>query len=402
MPEKIDLNPIIKPAGRNCNAACRYCFYRTEAGADDRMTDEILQRITAEVSRVARRPIFSWQGGEPTLMGLDFFRKAVDLQKQHNPGSPPPNAFQTNGILIDGQWASFLAQNRFLTGLSIDGPRDVHDSFRTRANGSGTFNSVIRAADLLAHHNAEFNILTVLGKHNVSQPERLWRFFRSKGFRFLQFIPCLQHAPDGAVLAPNSPDPDDLADFYCAFFDLYFEDARGRLPVSVRLFDNVLSVLLGYPPAACVYASTCSNQIVFDADGSVYACDWYVLPEWRLGSIMESPLDELLTGERNRAFAERSTRRPDLCDNCKWLSFCFGGCPLHRSVTPDGRSCFCAAYTRLFDYAMPRFQQIAREIHERRSTQERRAPTAAHTPPNDPCPCGSGRKFKKCCARKPS
>jgi len=394
----LDLNPIIKPAGRNCNCACEYCFYSGESGSDVMMSHQTLARLVSEVARVAVRPAFSWQGGEPTLLGTPFFEKAVALQKEAFGGTVPPNAFQTNGVLIDANWATFLKDNNFLVGLSLDGPRDIHDAVRTRAGGQGTFNDVMRASQRLRNHGADFNILCVVGKHNVTEPARLWRFFRSHGYDFLQFIPCLQHSPEGEVLLPQSPTPGELGRFYCDLFDCWLEEARAGRIVSVRIFDNALGILLGQPPTTCLFSPACSNQIVIDADGSVYACDWYVLPQWRLGNIMDAPLDDLLESDLNKRFRDNSTVRSPRCDNCKYLRLCFGGCPLHRTVLGDGENYFCDAYTKLYDHAVNGLLEVAKTIYARQQTARRPAQRRAR--PNDPCPCGSGRKFKKCCGEK--
>ena len=397
---KLDLNPIIKPAGRNCNCACEYCFYSTEAGSDVMMSDETLERLVSEVARVAIRPAFSWQGGEPTLMGRAFFEKAVALQKEAFGGRVPPNAFQSNGLLIDGKWATFLKENAFLVGLSIDGPKEIHNCVRFRAGGEGTFDDVMRAAERLRNHGADFNILCVVGKHNVGEAGRLWRFFRSHGFDFLQFIPCLQHSHTGEVLLPQSATPEEMGRFYCELFDCWLEEARAGRIVSVRIFDNAMGILLGQAPTTCLYAPSCSNQIVVDADGSVYACDWYVLPEWRLGNIMESGLDALLETELNRRFRENSAKLPERCQTCKYLRLCFGGCPLHRTVRSDGENYFCDAYLELYDHAVDGLLEVAKTIYDRH--QRAQGPVRVRARPNDPCPCGSGLKFKKCCGQRPT
>ena len=394
---KLDFNPIIKPAGGNCNCACGYCFYGAAAGSDAMMSHQTLTRVVSEVARVAARPAFSWQGGEPTLLGMAFFEKAIALQKEAFGGKVPSNAFQTNGILIDGTWATFLKDNDFLVGLSLDGPRDIHNAVRSRPGGQGTFDDVMRAAQRLRNHGAQFNILCVVGKHNVGEAERLWRFFRSGGFDFLQFIPCLQHSDQGEVLLPQSPTADELGGFYCRLFDCWFEEARAGRIASVRIFDNALGILMGQPPTTCLFAPNCSNQIVIDADGSVYACDWYVLPDWRLGSIMETDLDALLECELNKRFRENSAARSQRCDRCRYLRLCFGGCPLHRTVRDDGENYFCDAYIKLYDHAVDGLLEVAKTIYAHR--QREHPPGRQRARPNDPCPCGSGRKFKKCCGR---
>ncbi|MFH0962478.1 MAG: SPASM domain-containing protein [Planctomycetota bacterium] len=390
---RLPVSPILKPAGSACNCACGYCFYRPGAPAPARMSPEILERVTAEILRVSTEPIFNWQGGEPTLMGVDFFRRAIELQKGADKGKPAFNAIQTNGMLIDDEWASFFAENGFLAGVSLDGPEDVHNAFRKRPDGRGTWQDVIRAVRILQRHDAELNILTVVGKHNVERHGDLWRLLRAYDLRFVQLIPCLRHGESGEILLPNSPSPEALARFYCRLFDLWMVDLRKNIYTSVQLFDHVVRTDLNQPPALCVFAPSCFNQIVVESDGSVYPCDWYVLPEWRLGNVMQTDLDVLLGGELNRSFQERSRKLSSRCRGCEFLRYCFGGCPLHRSA--DGTNYFCETYIRFFEHARPRLAELARSSGPSRAQ-------AAKPRGGDPCPCGSGRKYRKCCGRPAS
>ncbi len=353
------LTILIKPASGLCNMRCQYCFYADVAsrreGALALMDEAVLiATIRSALAHADGCCQLMFQGGEPTLAGLPFFERVVALTGRLNGKNLPVSfAIQTNGLLIDEDWARFLSKRRFLVGLSMDGGADIHDSLRPDAAGKGTWRRVDRAAQLLSKHGCEYNILTVVGKSVARHGGSVYN--QLKKHRHLQFIPCMDDL-DGAE-KPYSLTPALYGQFLCAAFDAYFEDIQRGQYTSVRNFDNYVGMLMGRPPENCAMSGRCSANPVVEHDGSVYPCDFYCLDEWRLGNIQEEPLADLLAGDRARAFeAFASEDHPD-CRACQWMPLCRGGC--RRDYAQD-RNRYCIAYKKFFEHSYPRLQQIAR------------------------------------------
>ena len=364
------------------------------------MTAETADRfITTAMAYGAARTSFCWQGGEPTLLGPDFYKRAAETQHRHPaPGRQVENSLQTNGTLLNAEWCRFLSSHRFLVGLSLDGPEDIHNRYRTRADGRGSFGQVMEAAGLMTGHGVDFNILTLLTDANINQPERLYRFFRQQGFNHLQFIPCIENGPDGRLL-DYSATAADLGRFYCRLFDLWLED--GFPHVSIRLFEDILIYMLDGVRASCAWGERCDSYLLVEHNGDCYPCDFFVYPEWRLGNILTRDVRDLLNDPLRRRFARMKSERDPACSACPWLDFCQGDCTRHRRTGPAdfrGRSMYCQAWQGLLDHITGHPSDIrslalaARRDHARIQIKKPGR--------NDPCPCGSGRKYKKCCLNK--
>ncbi|MCL5269311.1 MAG: anaerobic sulfatase maturase [bacterium] len=436
---------LVKPSGPDCNLGCSYCFYLQKSQLfgetrRHRMSDQVLAEMIRQVMRDGTASVsFGWQGGEPTLMGLDFFRKAVALQQQYgSPSQEVGNALQTNGMVIDDAWADFLGRYNFLIGLSLDGPQHVHDHYRRTRGGEPTWERVVRTARLLMNKRVAVNSLTVVNDYSVRFPEEIYQFHRSLGLRFMQFIPCVeQDVANPAAAAPFSVTAEAYGEFLCRVFDLWRKDFRnGRPGTSVRWFDSIFHTYVGAPPPECTLLRECGCYVVVEHNGDVYACDFFVEPGWKLGNVLEGSLIEMLNSPRQREFGRMKLAIPEACTACPWLAHCHGGCTKDRIQDPrdGGMTHFCKAYQIFFDYAHPTFERMAEQwlreqrdnlaAHERAAARQRAAQPAARaaTPArgvpgrvapaaataagagrpvgaNSPCPCGSGRKYKRCCGR---
>ena len=363
------LSLLIKPASSLCNLDCRYCFYHDVAEnratpSHGIMPDEVLETMVRKALAFADGDCtFAFQGGEPTVAGLPFFERVVALQRQYNTKKVRVhNAIQTNGIAIDAAWAQFLAKNRFLTGVSLDGPRDIHDANRVDAREMGSFDRVMAAIGHLKAAGADFNILSVVTGWSARHAAKIHRFFRQEGFAYLQFIPCLDPFGEPPFSRPHSLTPARYAVFLTTMFDLWKEDALRKTPVSIRWFDNLAGMLLGAPPEACGMSGRCSCQFVVESDGSVYPCDFYVLDEWKIGSILTDGFIEMRESEPARRFIEQSLPEDATCTQCEWRSLCRGGCRRYREPFVDGQpglNLHCAAYRAFFAHALPGLRQVA-------------------------------------------
>lgn len=359
---------MLKPTGAACNLDCQYCFYlRKEAlyqGVSSRMSEDVLEEFTRQYLQAQSAPevYFTWQGGEPTLMGLDFFRKAVHLQRQYaKPGVTVYNALQTNGVLLDDEWCRFLKENRFLVGLSLDGPRDLHDAYRVDKRGRATFEKVYRALKLLQKYQVDYNVLCVVNRHNATQPLRVYRFFRGEGVRFIQFIPAVEATPEGGVTSWTVP-PAAWGEFLCTVFDEWVRRDVGT--VFVQHFDVALEAWLGLEPSLCVHARSCGNCLAMERNGDLFACDHYVSPDYFLGNLLEVPLAQMVASPFQRQFGEDKWQRlPRQCRECEVLFACHGGCPKDRFArTSDGEenlNYLCEGYKRFFMHIAPYMQQMA-------------------------------------------
>ncbi|HXK60831.1 MAG TPA: anaerobic sulfatase-maturation protein [Acidobacteriota bacterium] len=423
-----------KPSGPLCNLDCRYCFYlekeRLFPGKPKwAMSEEVLETYVREYIEALDIPVinFAWQGGEPTLLGVKFFERAVELQKKYANGKRIENAIQTNGILIDDEWGDFLARNNFLVGLSIDGPRELHDHYRVDKGGRPTFDRVMKGLACLKKHGVEFNTLTVVQRHNSQYPLEVYRFLKEHGSGFMQFIPIVERIAeepkpgDLVLISPDSDRPARVSDwsveplqfgrFLTAIFDEWVRNDVGQF--YVQLFDVSLEAWVGLQPSLCIFRETCGEAMIIEHNGDVYSCDHYVYPENRLGNIMENPLVPLVTSEQQRKFGlDKRDRLPRYCLDCEFRFACNGECPKHRFArTPDGEeglNYLCPAYKMFFKHVDPYMQFMAQELSEQRPPanvmrwareRDMRAAGKSHPGRNDPCLCGSGKKYKKCCGR---
>jgi len=311
------------------------------------------------------------------LMGLDFYKKAVELQKKYGAagqarlpkgssvGQEVGNSLQTNAILLNDEWCQFLHDSNFLVGISIDGPKELHDYYRLDYSGSGTFDRVMRAIEKCKEHKVEFNTLTLINDKNVVQPDQLFDFFIENGIRYLQFIPCVETDPATGEIEDFSATPQQLGEFWCRIFDRWYE--YGPQNLSIRDFDSILSYCIMGKHTICTFDKQCSQYIVIEYTGDAFCCDFFVEPRWRLGNIFETPIEKLAASSKKRAFARAKQNLCNKCLLCRHLAICRGGCMKDRAPFDKegfGReSYFCEAYKRFFDYAMPRFMQIAAQIN---------------------------------------
>ena len=360
-----NVSVLIKPASSLCSLRCEYCFYRDIAQkraveSYGLMQEEVLEQIIEKTLAFADGfAEFSFQGGEPTLRGLDFFRRAMALQRRHNRKNVAvSNCLQTNGVELDAAWAEFLRENRFLVGISLDGPEDVHDFFRRDAEGRGTHARVMRTIGLLREYGVEFNVLFVVNSRNAREPERLYEYFRDNGLAYLQPIPCMEpqgETPGGRAYSLENA---EYAAFLKGFFDRWYADISAGREVSVRFFDNLVRAAMGMQPETCTMLGSCRCQYVFEADGSVYPCDFYTTDEWRMGNIRTAGLAELYASPAAERFAVTSLPVAEKCRRCRWYGLCRGGCRRDKAAdTLLNR--YCEAYSAFFEYAHERIRLLA-------------------------------------------
>jgi uncharacterized protein len=423
---------LAKPTGPLCNLNCKYCFYLekeklySSAGRWG-MPEDVLECYVRQYIESQDIPTvnFAWQGGEPTLLSVEFFRKAVELQRRYANGKRIENSIQTNGVLLDDAWCAFLAAEHFLVGLSIDGPRKMHDHYRVDKGGAPTFDRVMNGLQSLQKHRVEFNTLTCVQKHNSRYPLEVYQFLTDVGSRFMQFIPVVERIaatapPDGlALVSPSSRletrvaewsvEPRQFGKFLCAIFGQWVRRDVGRY--YVQLFDVSLESWLGMESSLCVFRTTCGDAAALEHNGDLYSCDHYVYPENRLGNIMEAPLDALMSSPAQRRFgSDKRDTLPRYCRDCEVKFACNGACPKHRFMpAPDGEAglnYLCAGYRMFFKHVDPFMRFMAEELRNERAPanvmdwiKEKDVAGSVKAGPgrNDPCPCGSGRKYKKCC-----
>ena len=353
---------MVKPVGSHCNLRCRYCYYLpTPQLGPPRMTDEVLERFIRQYIAASPGPqiSFVWHGGEPTLAGLDFYRRAVELQRRYLPSRWTCwNNLQTNGVLLDDEWCAFLAEHRFDIGLSIDGTRWLHDDQRPSARGDGSYQAAADAIVRLQAHGLRPDLLCTVTAAAAAEPLAVYRNLRRFDTGWVQFIPI------AAFDAAGQPTPDSVSGeaygaFLCAVFDEWALNDLGRL--DVQLFAETARMVAGGAPGLCWLAPTCGRALIVEADGGVYSCDHYVTPPHRLGDLLTADLGELADSAAQRRFGEaKRTTLPDQCRACRWLALCHGGCPKDRSTagaTP-GLNHLCAGLARFFAHATPTLARI--------------------------------------------
>ena len=406
-----DFSLLIKPASFDCNLRCKYCFYlRKEeffGKCKHRMSDEVLEKMVSSFIKLdMRNHIFSWQGGEPTMMGLDFFKKALKLMQKYGLGKNVTNTLQTNGTLLNDDWAHLLHKYKFLIGLSLDGLPEIHNENRYDAAGKGTHYRVINTMKLLKRQRVEFNILTLVNKSNVKRPLEVYRYLKKLGVKYHQYIECVEYMPDGK-LAPFAISGPEWGKFLCSIFDEWYKN--DRYDVSVRLFDTILTKLVERRVIACSMGRDCRQYLVVEHNGDIYPCDFFVEPRFKLGNIMENSWEEMLESPLYKEFGMRKRASDAYCDSCEWLELCAGCCPKNR---PDfgGEakqvSELCAGWKIFYSHTIDRFKSLAAEIRHNREMENRMHVHRQVLPMlqqgriglEAPCPCGSGMLIKECMA----
>lgn len=427
---------LAKPIGPICNLDCKYCFYleKEQLYPDTQkwgMNDEVLESYIRQYIEAQDVPEidFAWQGGEPTLLGVEFFAKVVALQKKYAAGKTIRNAFQTNGVLLNDDWGRFLGSNHFLVGLSIDGPAELHDYYRVDKGQQPTFARVMRGIDALKKHHVEFNTLTVVNRKNSYEPLAVYRFLKEVGSGFMQFIPVVERKTSFvqiqgvAARDQASSDPESLVTdwsveakqygkFLNAIFDEWVRNDVGKY--FVQLFDVALESWVGLESSLCVFRQSCGSAMAIEHNGDLYSCDHFVYPEHKLGNILNASMLDLAESEQQKSFGmAKLDALPAYCQRCDVRFACNGECPKHRfATTPQGEpglNYLCSAYKSFFNHIDPAMRFMAQELQAGRSPQnvmawlgagrKKTVPQKTGTGRNDICICGSGLKYKKCCGR---
>ena len=431
MSKQFPFNIITKPVGSLCNLRCDYCFYlkkesmfQAKTLAEYEITKDALDKYISDYIRSqpegTREINFVWQGGEPTLLSVEFYKTIVTLQKKYSrAGMNISNSLQTNATLLDDGKIIFFKDNNFLIGVSIDGPEDLHDLYRRDASGNGSFKMVMRGIELLQKYNAEFNTLTAVNNFNSKAPERVYKFLRETGSNFFQFIPIVEPVYDGTsdeMVKPDFPGPEFIpgrvsersvdalswGNFLVEVFKCWASQDIGG--IFVQHFDLFLGIYMGYPPSLCSHSKNCGKAMAMEHNGNLYSCDHFVFEENYLGNIFENELKDLVTQDLQITFGEAKYKSlTEECRRCPFLKLCWGGCLKDRIVkTKSGfQNYLCSGYLNFFQFSFPYFQAMATALSRKIPASEYRMfidkKIYSGVKRNEPCPCLSGKKFKNCC-----
>ncbi|MBD3415457.1 MAG: anaerobic sulfatase maturase [Candidatus Aminicenantes bacterium] len=366
---------IVKPIGAVCNLNCQYCYYLDKKDLypqkkSFRMPLAVLEEFTKQYILCQPDSIqeihFAWQGGEPSLLGLDFFKKAVAFQKEYAPqGVNIANSFQTNGTLLDDDWGQFFHDESFLIGISLDGPEAIHDRFRTDSQGKGSFQQAMKGLEILKKHKVEFNTLTVVNSYNGNQPQKVYEFLKQSGSTFFQFIPIVETDEKGSI-TKESVGPRQWGRFLQTVFDSWLSSDIGR--IFVQRFDVCLGLHMGLLSSLCVFSETCGRAAALEHNGDLYSCDHFVFKEYHLGNIAEQNLTSLIDSEKQKKFGkDKKDSLPKQCQKCHYLSVCNGGCPANRLDIKTGEpfrlNHLCEGYKLFFSHSRPYFKAMAKSLH---------------------------------------
>ena len=403
---------LIKPAGADCNLRCTYCFYLEKCNlypgtSKHRMPDSVLEKlIQSYMATIQPTYAFSWQGGEPALMGLDFFRRVTALQKSYGKtGAVVSNGIQTNATLIDDAFAEHLERYRFLAGVSLDGPSDIHDRFRRTRGGRLSHATVLKGIDVLKRHNVEFNILVLISQANVNRAGDVYRYLVDEGFFYHQYIPCVEFDDRGKLL-PFAVSGPEWGNFLCEIFDQWYP--RDVYNVSIRHFDSLLHKIVDSSVTVCTLGDNCCQYFVVEHNGDIYPCDFFVQKDLKLGNVMKNTWSHALNSLVYREFGARKALWNKVCGTCEFLNLCCGDCLKHRmhgNHPAYNLSRLCSGWKHFLKHTKNAFNALSQKIQVERSKNAnydsaRKINTGSTGTPvgrNQPCPCGSGRKFKKCC-----
>ncbi len=350
---------LIKPASADCNLRCEYCFYIGHLAArKTRMSYEVLEKIISSYMSVKLPQYsFGWQGGEPMMMGIDFYKKAIELQKKYAPrGSSVSNGIQTNTTLVDSEAASFFKEYNFLTGVSLDGPAVFHDHYRKTVNGAPTHRAVMRGVENLRRAGADFNILTLVNNNNVKYPETIYKYLREKSFYYHQYIPCVEY--DGDKPLPWTISGEEWGNFLLGIFNIW--KRRDVKRVSVRFFDSILNYFVRGVPSTCTIDKNCCQYFVLEHNGDVFPCDFFVDEELKLGNIYDDDFESLGKADLYTGFGEKKADIEDECLSCPYLKLCHGGCQKNRIL--DRKTVLCSGYRMFYKEALPVFREMADDV----------------------------------------
>ncbi|MBN1984015.1 MAG: anaerobic sulfatase maturase [Chitinivibrionales bacterium] len=398
-----------KPAGSLCNLSCHYCYYVGKKGlypdaSPLRMSDAILERYIVSHIQASTEPTiyFSWHGGEPTILGIDYFQKIVSLQRKHRPAHRTiANGLQTNGTLLDDQWCRFLAREGFTVGISMDGPRQFHNRYRVAGDQSPSFDRVLRGYEFLLNYGIPCEILCVVHQDNVGYPLEVYRFFKQLEARYVTFLPLVEPVPGTQAVSGRSVPARQFGEFLCSIFIEWKSGDVGT--VTIQLFEEAARIAFQQDHSLCIFRKKCGGVPVIEHNGDFYSCDHFVDSRHCLGNISSTPLAELLESPAQIAFGQAKwATLPSMCRRCEVLDMCNGECPKNRFLkTPDGEpglNYLCAGYKLFFTSYRPFVQQIAALI---RQPNRENVPVSDSKPGrNSLCPCGSGKKYKSCCLQK--
>jgi uncharacterized protein len=381
------------------------------------MPDEVLKQMIKSYMATPQ-PMYSigWQGGEPTLMGVEFFQKVVDFQQRYGrSGARVGNGLQTNATLITDDMASLFGKYHFLVGCSLDGPPEVHDRYRRDAGGKASHTNVLRGLETLKRHHVEFNILVLVSQSNIARAREVYRYLVDAGYLFHQYIPCVEFDAAGNLL-PFAITGEEWGNFLCELFDEWYQ--TGTTKVSIRHFDSILSKMVDGVNTMCVMGDNCCQYFVVEHNGDIYPCDFFVEDSLKIGNVMDTSWEEALNSPIYKKFGAQKAQWNAACDTCEFLGLCGADCLKHRLYAdnpPHTLGWLCAGWKQFFSYTQERFQRLAERVRRQRMREQRRmqaqqrlyrspTPKSPEQKPdfkgvgrNDPCPCGSGRKFKKCC-----
>ena len=377
---------MLKPAGAHCNLACKYCYYLEKNNLYQNshrhlMSDEMLEQFTREYIEAQTMPqvLFTWHGGEPLMRSIDFYKKALALQKKYAHGKQIDNVIQTNGTLLTDEWCEFFAQNHWLVGISIDGPQEYHDHYRVTPAGKPSWEKVMQGIQLLKKHRVEWNAMAVVNAYNAEHPLEFYHFFRDNGCQYLQFTPIVERLTeheDGRTLASLADDreipladasvtPQQWGNFLCTIFDDWVRHDVGK--TFVEIFDCTLANWMGVLPGICAYSKECGHAGVMEHNGDVYSCDHFVFPEYKLGNIREQSLIDMLYGEKQQAFSRlKHTSLPRQCKECNMEFACHGECPKNRfekdKYGEPGLNYLCQGYYQYYTHVAPYMDFMKREL----------------------------------------
>lgn len=377
---------MLKPAGAHCNLACKYCYYLEKNNLYQNshrhlMTDEMLEQFTREYIEAQTMPqvLFTWHGGEPLMRSIDFYRKALALQKKYANGKQIDNVIQTNGTLLTDEWCEFFAKNHWLVGISIDGPQEYHDHYRVTPDGKPSWEKVMQGISLLKKHRVEWNAMAVVNAYNAEHPLEFYHFFRDNGCQYLQFTPIVERLTeheDGRTLASLADDreipladasvtPQQWGNFLCTIFDDWVRHDVGK--TFVEIFDCTLANWMGGLPGICAYSKECGHAGVMEHNGDVYSCDHFVFPEYKLGNIRDQSLIDMLYGEKQQAFSRlKHTSLPRQCKECDMEFACHGECPKNRfekdKYGEPGLNYLCQGYYQYYTHVAPYMDFMKREL----------------------------------------
>ncbi len=381
---------MLKPAGAHCNLACKYCYYLEKNNLYDKshrhiMSDEMLEQFTREYIEAQTMPqvLFTWHGGEPLMRSIDFYKKALTLQKKYARGRRIDNVIQTNGTMLTDEWCEFFAQNNWLVGISIDGPQEYHDHYRLTTTGNPSWQKVMHGIELLKKHHVEWNAMAVVNAYNANHPLEFYHFFKDNGCQYLQFTPIVERLTqhqDGRTLASLADDkeipladfsvtPEQWGSFLCAIFDEWVHNDVGKM--FVEIFDCTLANWMGVMPGICAYSKNCGHAGVMEHNGDVYSCDHFVFPEYKLGNIRDHTLIEMLYGDKQHAFSRlKHTSLPRQCKECDMEFACHGECPKNRfekdKYGEPGLNYLCKGYYQYYSHVAPYMDFMKRELQAQR------------------------------------